>query len=173
MYEVIGDSKKFIFQTKLTQETQNEDGRNGYMFNDVVLNTDVFENENVTTKKIEFEVVRFKQEKGLKKTTKIIGKRRLRLKNIMELRENKAFNIDILDNKGKNIGQLTFHSPSIKPIFTFLDYKVNLNVNIIPVIVIDYSLSNLTFQEDNECIHTLKEGCENLYILALENIVKS
>jgi len=54
-----------------------------------------------------------------------------------------------------------------------MDYKINLGINIIPVIVIDYSLSNLTFQEDNECIHTLKEGADNAYIIALENITKS
>lgn len=54
-----------------------------------------------------------------------------------------------------------------------MDYKINLNVNVIPVIVIDFSLSNLTFQEDKEWIHTLKEGEDNEYLTVLENIVES
>ena len=104
---------------------------------------------------------------------KAIGKRRFRLKNILELRDNNAFNIDVLDINAVEIGKINFYDPSIRPIFTYLDYKINLSVNVIPVIVIDFSLSNLTFQEDREWIHTLKDGEENKYLTVLENIVES
>ena len=104
---------------------------------------------------------------------KAIGKRRFKLKNILELRDDNAFIIDVLDINAVEIGRIQFFDPLIRPIFTFLDYKINLNVNVVPVIVIDFSLSNLTFQEDKECIHTLKESEENLYLTVLENIMQS
>jgi len=109
MYEVIGENKKFIYQTQLTGKTYKEENKELYYFNTVEINTDVFENNILTTKKIEFEIIRVKHEKNKTKTTKIIGKRRLRLKNILELREGKAFNIDILDSNSKRIGFLSFH----------------------------------------------------------------
>lgn len=105
IYEVIGQNRKFIYQTQITQKSV-KDGRELFLFSPVVINTDVFENDIISTKKIEFEVIRFKQEKTKEISQKSIGKRRLRLKNILELKEGKAFNIDILNNLGKQVGQV-------------------------------------------------------------------
>jgi len=43
-------------------------------------------------------------------------------------------------------------------------------VNIVPIVVVDYSLSNLTFDE-NKCIHTLKEGAPNVYKDVIEALM--
>jgi len=60
---------------------------------------------------------------------------------------------------------------SIKPFFTFLDFKIHRKLNIVPIVVVDYSLSNLTFDE-NKCIHTLKEGAQNDYKDVIDSLIK-
>ena len=45
-------------------------------------------------------------------------------------------------------------------------------MNVIPIVVVDFSLSNLTFQEDNECVHSLKNDQQNQYEIILESIVR-
>ena len=42
-----------------------------------------------------------------------------------------------------------------------------------PVIAVDYSLANLTFDESQYCIHTLKEGAPNDYMDCLRSVSKS
>ena len=37
----------------------------------------------------------------------------------------------------------------------------------------DFSLANLTFNEAQYCIHTLKEGAPNDYVSALKGITKA
>jgi hypothetical protein len=92
---------------------------------------------------------------------------------VLELIEGTAFSIELLDANSKENGRLNFFSPLIKPIFSFLDYRIHRELKIVPIVVIDFSLSNLTFQEDNEWVHTLKKGEFNQYIVILENIVKA
>jgi hypothetical protein len=54
----------------------------------------------------------------------------------------------VLKNKfSKRVGQLLIADATIQPVFTFLDYKIHRSVNVVPIIAIDYSLSNLTFDE--------------------------
>lgn len=69
-------------------------------------------------------------------------------------------------------GTLNVGDSSCKPIFTFLDYKLGLDLNIIPVVAIDYSLSNLTFEQSRQLMHTLKKGEDNSYISILKHIEK-
>ncbi len=47
---------------------------------------------------------------------------------------------------------------------------VKNGLNLVPIIAVDYSLANLTFDENCYCIHTLKQGAPNDYIDALRRI---
>ena len=54
-----------------------------------------------------------------------------------------------------------------------MDLYINNSLNIIPIIAIDFSLANLTFDESQYCIHTLKEGAPNDYIDCLSSVFKA
>jgi len=43
-------------------------------------------------------------------------------------------------------------------------------LNIVPIVAIDYSLANLTFDENNLCLHSLKPGSPNNYIDVLKSV---
>ena len=44
------------------------------------------------------------------------------------------------------------------------------DLNIVPIVAIDFSLANLTFDESQYCIHTLKSGAQNDYVEAIKRI---
>jgi len=46
-------------------------------------------------------------------------------------------------------------------------------LNLVPIVAVDFSLANLTFDENCYCIHTLKPGAPNDYIEALKHVVKA
>jgi hypothetical protein len=46
-------------------------------------------------------------------------------------------------------------------------------LNIVPIIAVDFSLANLTFDVGQYCIHTLKEGAPNDYMDCLKSVSKS
>lgn len=76
-------------------------------------------------------------------------------------------------NKAKKvIGNLMISEASIQPCFSFLDFKIHRGVNIVPIIAVDYSLSNLTF-DDQKCIHSLKKGANNDYLTVIEHITNA
>lgn len=79
---------------------------------------------------------------------------------------------EVLSNSKKLIGTLLFTEGTIQPIFTYLDFKIHLGINIVPIIAIDYSLSNLTF-DDQKCIHSLKKGANNDYLTVIQHITNA
>ena len=172
-HEVVGSSLKLIYETQAVEKSIHRNRSSLHEFRYIQFNTDILENDFLTTIKLEVKATALKKDRKGVHTKNVFGKRRLKLKSILELKEGKAFSIEVLDGNSKVWGRLNFFTPWIRPIFTFLDYKINLNLNIIPVIVVDFSISNLTFKEDSECIHTLKADQENQYITVLQNIIRA
>jgi hypothetical protein len=60
------------------------------------------------------------------------------------------------DDKNKVKGKLYLKNFSIKTHYSFLDLYFKNKLNVVPVIGVDFSLANLTFDENQKCIHTLK-----------------
>jgi hypothetical protein len=54
-----------------------------------------------------------------------------------------------------------------------MDLYIKNSINIVPVIAIDFSLANLTFDDKMYCAHTLKQGVPNDYIECLKSVSKS
>lgn len=46
-------------------------------------------------------------------------------------------------------------------------------LNLVPIIAVDFSLANLTFNEQCYCLHTLKQGQPNDYIEALRHVSRA
>jgi len=86
--------------------------------------------------------------------------------------EGQSIDLPLLNKSNKPVGQCILNEASIQPCFTFLDYKIHRGINIVPIIAIDYSLSNLTF-DNQKCIHSLKKGASNDYINVIEHITNA
>lgn len=84
----------------------------------------------------------------IKETT--IGSTSLKLDPIMELDNNSLLQMNIENEDETLLGKLNFGCPKLKPVYSFLDYKINLNIDFIPIIAIDYSLSNVVGDESKK-----------------------
>lgn len=79
----------------------------------------------------------------------------------------------ILDEKSRFVGKMDITNCSSRKFYSFLDLKTRNLLNVVPIVGVDYSLANLTFDEGQYCIHTLKEGAPNDYISALKGVIRS
>lgn len=124
----------------------------------------------IATKNIEFEVREISKSSEVK--SKRIGICTAQAKNLLLIQEGDWVQREVLSNSKKLIGTLLFTEGTIQPIFTYLDFKIHLGINIVPIIAIDYSLSNLTF-DDQKCIHSLKKGANNDYLTVIQHITNA
>ena len=90
----------------------------------------------------------------------------------MGINESKQITV-LNNNKKKSIGTLYIQNCNIMPLFSFMDYKIHRDINIVPIVAIDYSLTNLTFDNENKCIHTLKPGVRNDYISVISAVERA
>lgn len=80
--------------------------------------------------------------------------------------------MNLLDEKGRIKGQMFLKNCSLRNFYTFLDLHIKNGLNLVPIIAVDFSLANLTFDENCYCIHTLKPGQPNDYIDALRRVCR-
>lgn len=52
---------------------------------------------------------------------------------------------NVTDDKNKVKGVLKLENATLRNFYTFIDLHVKNNLNLIPIIAIDFSLANLTF----------------------------
>jgi hypothetical protein len=76
----------------------------------------------------------------------------------------------VLDDKDKVKGVMEMKHCSLRHFHTFLDLHIKNGLNLVPIVAVDFSLANLTFDENQYCIHTLKQGANNDYIVALKRV---
>ena len=73
----------------------------------------------------------------------------------------------------KHKGTLSLQNCSLRNFHSFFDLIIKNGLNLVPIIAVDYSLANLTMDETQYCIHTLKPGAPNDYIDALTRVANS
>lgn len=66
--------------------------------------------------------------------------------------------LNIYDDKNKEKGVVKLKKCSLRNFYTFLDLHVRNSLNLVPIVAVDFSLSNLTFNESCYCLHSLKPG---------------
>lgn len=81
--------------------------------------------------------------------------------------------LPVLNEKGKQKGMLKLKNCTVKNFYTFLDLYVRNSLKLVPVIAVDFSLANLTFDESCYCLHSLKVGQPNDYLDALRLVYRS
>ncbi len=113
-----------------------------------------------------------KKTKELKMVQKPIGIATIKLRDLVEQRtsgQTLQFTIMHHSSTSKPIGATQISNFSIKDYQTFLDLYTKQGLNIVPVVAVDFSLSNLTFDEQR-CIHSLKKDQQNDYVDTLKSI---
>lgn len=69
---------------------------------------------------------------------------------------NSLLQYTLVDTKKKDHGALSISNYCISDYFSFLDLVIQSNLQLVPIIAVDFSLANLTFDIENKCLHTLK-----------------
>jgi hypothetical protein len=77
------------------------------------------------------------------------------------------------DEKKKVKAKLFMENFSIRQHYSFMDLYIKKSINIVPVMAVDFSLANLTFDAGQYCTHTLKDGAPNDYIDCMKSVHKS
>ena len=168
IYEIVGNNKKFICETNPVFSGNSKDL---LIFETIEINTNVFEGTIISTKVIEIEAQKVAfTKKG--KTFKPFATERVRVKDLISMLEGETMSLNLKNKSRKTVANLIISEALIQPCFSFIDYKIHRGVNIIPIIAIDYSLSNLTF-DNQKCIHSLKKGANNDYIKVIEHITNA
>jgi hypothetical protein len=76
----------------------------------------------------------------------------------------------LLSEKNEHKGKLEISRFSVRRCYTFFDLVLRNSLNIVPIVGVDFSLANLTFDQNQYCIHTLKPGAPNDYVEALKGV---
>lgn len=80
------------------------------------------------------------------------------MREALEHAKTQPMVLQMTDEKGKKNGSIFLQNCSLRNYYTFLDLVIKNDLNIVPIIAVDFSLANLTFDENQYCIHSLKSG---------------
>jgi len=81
----------------------------------------------------------------------------LNLNELIEMtQQEKQIMLEVIDEKKKVKGILKLKNCSLRKFYTFLDLHIKNGLNLVPIVAVDFSLANLTFDENCYCLHTLK-----------------
>jgi len=72
----------------------------------------------------------------------------VKMRDILEKAHTETLCFDIRDCKDKVTGVLEFKDCSLRNFHTFLDLYVKNGLNLVPIVAVDFSLANLTFDEN-------------------------
>lgn len=119
-------------------------------------------NQALTTKTILLEV--------LTSTHKQIGSCQFALKDAFQRANQGKMQLFLLDSKHKLKGTLHVTLFQATSVCSFFDLVFRSRLNIVPVVGVDFSMANLTMNDDSFCNHSLKNGGTNDYIGGLKAI---
>lgn len=114
--------------------------------------TDLLDEGPVITKSIIIQVIEtytdyIKKTKEFVKKERLFGECKVRLREIFEKARTQTMNFVLLDEKGKEKGLIEMRNCSLRNFHTFLDLHLKNGLNLVPIVAIDYSLANITFNE--------------------------
>ena len=104
---------------------------------------------------------------------KFISRGKFSILNAIKFAKSAVYMCYLTDHKRRVNGKFFISNFSLNSHYTFIDLQIKNNLNIVPVVAVDFSLANLTFDESQYCIHTLKEGKPNDYMDCLKSVNKA
>ena len=81
----------------------------------------------------------------------------------------------LLDEKNRYQGKLEISQCSARRFYSFFDLQLRCQLNIVPILAVDYSIGNIVETETGlpGCLHSRKLGTSNDYIGAMMAVSKS
>lgn len=89
-----------------------------------------------------------KKTKELIVVEKEYGECTMKVREMVEHAKTNVKTLKIVNESGKVRGEMHFRNCSLRNFYSFIDLHVKNGLNIVPVIAVDYSLANLTFDEN-------------------------
>ena len=102
-----------------------------------------------------------------------IGKATVSLLDAVMYAKNSVYMVFAYDDRGKVRFRIYLQRFSIKQHYTFMDLYTKNSLNIVPIIGVDFSLANLTFDDAQHCIHTMRQGVPNDYVSCMNAVTKA
>lgn len=102
-----------------------------------------------------------------------IGKASISILDAIMYAKNSVYMVFAYDERGKVRFRLYLKNFSIKQHYTFMDLYIKNSINIVPIIGVDFSLANLTFDDAQHCIHTMREDLPNDYVSCMTAVSKA
>lgn len=162
--------RKDLHTTKMTLKSHNTKKHSVYYFEPFQLYSSDFDGP-LEDQIVYFDLIMVKDDVCGKVMEIVAGSSQIELKPLIELEYSSLLQLKILDKLDRLVGKLSFGHCRVRPVLTFLDYKINLNINFVPIIAVDYSLSNKLFLKDKESMHGLGGGHhDNDYIAVINHI---
>ena len=116
----------------------------------------------------------FKKTKhGTQQVETFICQARLSVIGMLKYATKSTYTVILSDKKGKPKARMFMRDFGIKSLCSFTDLYMKHSLNIVPVIAVDFSLANLTFDDMAQCtgtLHSLKETTPNDYTDALSTV---
>lgn len=136
--------------------------------------TDCFKNtsNSLGQKTLYVELV---ESKGCNKggVTKVVGRTEFKLRDALTKAKAPNGKIKLFlwsVDKKSNKGILEVSNFMARRFYTFFDQIFRNKLNIVPVVGVDFSLSNLTMDDNSFCLHSLKPGAPNEYVSAFRAV---
>jgi hypothetical protein len=130
-----------LFTTKLSLKSHNTKKHSVYYFEPFELYSNQFAGP-LEEQNVHFEIINVKEFLDGRLKEIVMGSSSVDLKPIVDLDHASLLQLKIIGKDEQLVGKLSFGHSRLRPMLSFLDYKIDLNLDFIPVIAIDYSLSN-------------------------------
>ncbi len=102
--------------------------------------------------------------------SKVVSKTSFLLKDALTRGYHKKLKLLLLDEKKQLKGNVELSQVTARRHYTFFDLVFRNQLNIVPILGIDFSMANLTMNDMSFCLHTLKPGAPNDYITAINGL---
>lgn len=136
-------------------------GSKEFIFTATHFTTDLLEEGPISNKIIAVQMIEEyielnKKTKDLEQKERVYGEAIIKMKEICVLHSSGDKTFSIINENKKLKGELLIRNSSLRNFYSFLDLHIKNRLNLVPIVAVDYSLANLTFDENCYCIHTLK-----------------
>lgn len=89
-----------------------------------------------------------KKTKEFVKKERAVGEVSIKMREALEKARTNSMSYEVKDENGKVVGVLEMKDCSLRNFHTFLDLHIKNGLNLVPIVAVDFSLANLTFDEN-------------------------
>ena len=109
------------------------------------------------------------------KKQKFIGKTQFLMRDALKKGNTGRMSLFLLDEKNRYQGKIDISQCSARRHYSFFDLQLRCQLNIVPILAVDYSIGNIVETEEGlpGCLHSRKGGMSNDYISAMMAVSKS